>query len=211
MLKENKNGVFTYKNESYDFSFKTSLSAIEKIAFVRNVVDTIVNSNGYNVVIKDLIIDFNIVGLFTNVDTSFIEMKDEDGNDINHIILIEHFLEESDIVSIVKANMEDGVLDELIKAIDLNIQYLTGICPNSVNDALANLLSTINKKIDNDIDMNSMMDVMQKFANITEKFTVEDVVNAYMNSDVHKNNLAEIEEAKTKTKTKTKTNKAKSE
>lgn len=195
MLKEKKNGVFTYKNESYDFDFKTSLSAYDKLAFVKTVVDTIVDDKGYNVVIRDLIFDFAIVEVFTNVDTSFINMKDEDGEDISQIILIEHFLEESDVVDVVKANMEDGLLDELTRAIDLNVQYLTGICPNSINDALVDLLSTLKDKV-NDVELNDMMDMAQKFANMSEDFTMENLVNAYMNSDIHKENEEEIKSAK---------------
>lgn len=197
MLKEKKNGVFTYKNDSYDFEFKTSLSAYDKLVFVKTVVDAIVNSDGYDVVIRDLIFDFVVIDLFTNVDTSFIDMKDEDGKDVNPIILIEHFLEESNVVDVVKASVEDGLLEELNNAIDLNVQYLTGICPNSVNDSLAKLLNTINKKVDG-VDLDSMMDMAQKFSEMTEGFTMENLVNAYMNSDVHQKNLAEIIEAKEK-------------
>lgn len=197
MLKEKKNGVFTYKNDSYNFDFDTSLSAYEKMLFVRKVVGTIVDYNSYDVVIKDLIFDFTIIEMFTNIDTSFAIMKDEDGNDINPIILIEHFLEESNAVDIVKANMEDGLLGELIRAIDLNIQYITGINPNSINDAIVNLLSTIEKKVNN-TDLEDMMKMAQKFAGMTEDFTLENIVNAYMNSDVHKKNLEEINASKGK-------------
>jgi len=191
----NKNGVFTYKDDSYDFNFKTSLSAMEKLSFVRNVVDTIVDDKSYDVVIRDLVFDFNIIAFFTNIDTSFIEMKDEDGNDINHILLIEHFLNESNVVDIVKANMEDGVIEELTNAIDLNVQYLTGICLNSVNNSLAKLLSTLEKKF-NGVDLDSMMPMVQKFASMTDDFTVDNIVSAYMNSDIHKSNIVEIEKAK---------------
>lgn len=197
MLKEKKNGVFTYKNDSYNFDFDTSLSAYEKMLFVRKVVGTIVDYNSYDVVIKDLIFDFTIIEMFTNIDTSFAIMKDEEGNDINPIILIEHFLEESNAVDIVKANMEDGLLGELIHAIDLNIQYITGINPNSINDAIVNLLSTIEKKVNN-TDLEDMMKMAQKFAGMTEDFTLENIVNAYMSSDVHKKNLEEINESKGK-------------
>jgi len=191
----NKNGVFTYKDDSYDFNFKTSLSAMEKLSFVRNVVDTIVDDKSYDVVIRDLVFDFNIIAFFTNIDTSFIEMKDEDGNDINHILLIEHFLNESNVVDIVKANMEDGVIEELTNAIDLNVQYLTGICLNSVNNSLAKLLSTLEKKF-NGVDLDSMMPMVQKFASMTDDFTVDNIVSAYMKSDIHKSNIVEIEKAK---------------
>lgn len=196
-MKEMKTGVFTYNNESYNFNFKTSLSAHDKQMFVKTVVSNIVDDNGYDVVIKDLIFDFVIIEIFTNIDTSFINMKDEDGDVINPIILVEHFLEETDVVDIVKANMETGLLDELNNAVDLNIQYLTGIHPNPLNEAIANLVSTLEKKV-NEVDLDSMMGMVQKFAGMTEDFTIENVINAYMNGDVHQKNLKEIEETKKK-------------
>lgn len=192
-----KVGVFDYKNESYEFNFKTSLSAYDKLVFVKTVVSSLVDNDGYNSIVKDLIFDFAIVELFTNIDTSFINIKDDDGNDIHPIIPIEHFLDNSNIVDIVKANMEIGLLDELNRAVDMDIQYITGIHPNPLSEAIASLVSTLEEKID-EVDLNSMMDMAKKFASMTEDFTVENAVNAYMNSDVHMKNLAEIEEAKNK-------------
>lgn len=195
MMNEMKNGVFTYNNESYNFDFKTSLSAYEKRVFVKTVVNNLVDDSGYDVVIKDLIFDFAIIDTFTNVDTSFINAKDDDGEDIDPIIIIEHFLGETNIADIVKANMDDGVLDELYNAVNLNIQYITGIHTNPLNEALAKFVINLNEKI-NEIDLDSMMAMAQKFAGMTEEFTLENAVNAYMNSDIHKKNLAEIEESK---------------
>lgn len=195
MMKEIKNGAFTYNDESYNFDFKTSLSAHDKQIFVKTVIDSLISDDVYDVVIKDLIFNFTIIAVFTNIDTSFINMKDDDGDDISPIIIIEHFLGETNIVDIVKENMEDGLLDELNRAVDLNIQYLTGIHFNPFNEAVANLLSTIKNKI-NEVDLDSMMSMAKKFANMTEDFTIENVVNAYMSSDVHKKNLVEIEDAK---------------
>lgn len=200
MMKEMKNGVFTYNNESYNFEFKTSLSAYDKQVFVKTVVGNLVDDAGYDVVIKDLIFDFVIIEVFTNIDTSFINMEDDEGNDINPIIPIEHFLEETNVVDIVKENMETGLLDELNRAVDLDIQYLTGIHSNPINEAITSLISTIEKKI-GEVDLDSMMNMAQKFAGMTEDFTLDNIVNAYMNSDIHKSNLAEIKEAKEETKT----------
>lgn len=195
MKKETGTGVFTYNNESYNFEFKTSLSSYEKQVFVKTVVNNLVDDSGYDVVIKDLIFDFAIVEVFTNIDTSFINMKDDEGEAINPIIPIEHFLGETEIVDIVKANMEVGLLNELNRAIDLNVQYLTGIHPNPLGEDIADLLSALEKKI-NETDLNSLMDMAQKFAGMTEDFTLENIVNAYINSDVHKQNLEEIEKVK---------------
>lgn len=200
MMKEIKNGVFTYNNESYNFEFKTSLSAHDKQVFVKTVVGNLVDDAGYDAVIKDLIFDFVIIEVFTNIDTSFINMEDDEGNDINPIIPIEHFLEETNVVDIVKENMETGLLDELNRAVDLDIQYLTGIHPNPLNEAITNLISTIEKKI-REVDLDSMMSMAQKFAGMSEDFTLDNIVNAYMNSDIHKSNLAEIKEAKEEIKT----------
>ncbi len=199
MMNEMKNGVFTYNDESYNFDFKTSLSAHDKQTFVKTVIGNLVDNDGYDVVIKDLIFDFTIIDVFTNIDTSFINMKDDEGNDINPIIPIEHFLEETNVADIVKANMEVGLLDELNRAVDLNIQYLTGIHPNPLNEAIANLVSTIEKKI-GEVDLDNMMGMAQKFASMTEDFTLDNIVNAYMNSDVHQKNVEEIKEAKEEAK-----------
>ena len=199
MMKEMKNGVFTYNDESYNFDFKTSLSAHDKQVFVKTMVNNLVDEYGYDVVIRDLIFDFIIIEVFTNIDTSFINMKDDKGNDVDPIIPIEHFLEETNVVDIVKANMEVGLLNELNRAVDLNIQYLTGIHPNPLNEAIANLVSTIEKKI-GEVDLDSMMGMAQKFAGMTEDFTLDNIVNAYMSSDIHQKNLEEIKEAKEEAK-----------
>ena len=195
MMKEMKTGAFTYNGESYNFDFQTSLSALDKQMFVRSVTDSIVSDDGYDAVIRDLVFDFIIIGVFTNIDTSFINMKDDYGDDIPPIILIEHFLEETDVVDIVKENMEVGLIDELNRAVDLNIQYLTGIHPNPLNEAIANLVSTIEKKI-GQVDLDSLMGMAKKLAGMTEDFTVDNIVNAYMNSDVHMKNLEDIKENK---------------
>lgn len=181
-MKEMKNGVFTYNNESYNFDFSTSLSAYEKMVFVKTVVENLVDDNSYDFVVKDLIFDFTIIEMFTNIDTSFVNAKDDDGNDIHPIIIVEHFLNETNVVDIVKANMEVGLLEELNRAVDLNIQYITGIHVNPLGEAIANLVSTIENKIDN-IDLDSAMKMAQKFSGMTEDFTVENIVKVLTSED----------------------------
>lgn len=187
-MKETKNGVYTHNDKSYNFDFATNLTMSEKVVFVNSVVDTVVGDN-YNSMVRDMMFDHMIVQLFTNVGNFYFKGAD------NEINAIEQFLEETYIVDIVKANMEDGLLDELNKAVDKAIEYRTGIHTNPLSEALASLVSTIEKKI-NEVDLTSMMDMAQKFASMTGKLTPESIMNAYMNSDLHQGNLAEIEEAK---------------
>lgn len=189
-----KMGTYFYNDESYNFEFVTSLSIKEKITFVNTVANTVVDDN-YNSLLRSIMFDFMIVRTFTDIETSFLKVEDEYGNIITDIDLLEQFLNETNIVDIVKANMEFGLLDSLNEAVDKAIEFRTGIHPSPLNDALSSLLSTLEKKV-NEFDMGSMMGMAQKFAGMTDEFNLDNLVKAYMDSDTHKDNVVEIEEAK---------------
>lgn len=184
-----KTGAYFYNDESYNFNFYTDLSVANKAKFVNSVTSLVVNENHYNSVIRDLIFDFYIVDIMTDVNTE--ELKDS----LTFLNDVEDFLFSTNIVEIVKANAFPTLFDELNNAVDKSIQYLTGIHPSPLSDALASLVSTLEKKI-NEVDLNSMMDMAQKFSDMTGKLTPDSIVDAYMNSDMHKKNLAEIAETK---------------
>lgn len=188
MMIEKKNGVYTYNNETFNFDFTTGLTLSKKVTFVNSIVNTVVSDN-YNSLIRDMMFDHMIIQMFTNVGNFYFKNTDDT------ISAIEQFLEETNIVDIVKANMNFGLIDELNIAVDKAIEYKTGIHPSPIADSISSLMSTIEKKV-NEVDLTSMMEMAQKFANMTGEFTPESVMNAYMNSDLHKNNLEEIEEAK---------------
>ena len=190
-----KTGVYIYNDELHNFNFRTNLSAYDKTIFVRTVVDTIVSDNSYDSVLRDIIFDYTIISMFTDIDTSLLKTIDDKGNTITDINLIEDFLLSTNIVEIVKTNAFPTLFDELDSAVDKSIQYLTGIYSNPIADSIASLLSAIEKKI-NEVDLDSMMNMAQKFAGMTEELTPESIMNAYINSDIHRNNLNEI--AKTK-------------
>ena len=187
-------GTYFYNDEAYNFEFATDLSAYRKMMFVNYVVNSIVSDDRYDSIVKPIIFDFGLVSLFTDIDTSFINQKDDEGNPINPIIFIEQFLEETSIVDIVKENMKEGLLEELDKAVNKSIEYRTGIHPSPIADALSSLLFTLEKKV-NEFDMGSMMEMAQKFASMTGDLNVNNVVKAYVDSDFHKKNLEEIAES----------------
>lgn len=194
-MKNIKTGTYFFNNEACNFNFSTDLSAYDKTVFVRRVVDTLIDDTVYDSIIKDIIFDFTIIIMFTNIDTSFVNVIDDNGENISALIPIEQFLEETNVVDIVKANMEVGLLKQLEDAVDRSIEYRTGIHSSPIADSLASLLSTLEKKI-NEVDLNDMADMAQKFAKMTGEFTPESVINAYMNSDMHKANLEEITKSK---------------
>lgn len=194
MMKEMKTGVYFYNDETLNFNFVTNLTMSDKVTFVNSVTDTVVGNN-YNSLIRDMMFDHMIIQLFTDIGGFY--FKDAD----NAIEAIEQFLEETDIADVVKANIDDGLLDDLNKSVDKAIEYRTGIHVNPLSEALASLLSTLEKRI-NEVDLDSMMGMAQKFVGMTGELTPESIVNAYVNSDIHKENLKEIEDAKKNSKVK---------
>lgn len=191
MMKEVKMGVYTKGEEAFDFNFYTDISIADKQKFVNSVVNLIVDNDEeqYNFVLRDLIFDFYIIDFFTDVDTT--ELKES----LYFVNDVEQFLEETNIVEIVKANAFPTLFDELNKAVDKSIEYITGIHPNTLSDALANLINTLEKKV-REVDLDNMTNMAQKFAGMTDELTPESIMNAYMNSDIYKKNLEEIKDAK---------------
>lgn len=190
---EVKTGVYTRDGEDVSFNFYTSLSASDKVRFVDSVVSTIVTDDGYNYVIKDMIFDYLIVNYFTDVDTSEISESQ------NNIDAIEDFLNETNVVDIVKMNISAGVIDELEKAVELNVEYKTGIHINPISSSLSNLLDTIERKV-NGIDFEEMMGVAEAMSGISDELTADKILDAYAKTDIFKKNWengsAEKEELK---------------
>lgn len=183
-------GSYVHNDEIIKFDFCTNLKATDKINFINAVTDTIVSEH-YNYIIKDLVFDYMIIKIFTKVDTSDIDKS------LNSIDMIEEFLEETNIVDIVKVNVENGLIEELKKAVDLNIEYHTGIHTNYLNQSLTNLVNTIEKKV-NEVDLNSAMEMAKVFSEMTDELTPENIVKAYTSSDIFKKNMIELEESKNK-------------
>lgn len=199
MMNEMKMGVYTYNGESANFNFYTDLTASKKAVFVRTVVDTVVDGKNYDSVLRDIVFDYATISMFTDIDTSFLKVVDEKGNEVIDIDLIEEFILSTNVVEIIKVNAFPTLFDELEKAVNLNIEYRTGIHPSPIADSFSSLLSAIEKKI-NEVDLTNMTEMAQKLVGMTGDFTPESIVNAYLSSDMHKKNLAEIAEAKSGSK-----------
>lgn len=191
MMKETKLGTYIRGEENHTFEFYTDLTTSKKAKFVNSVASVVVDDDEkfYNAVIRDLVFDFYIIDTFTNIDTT--EFTDSS----SFLDDVEDFLLETNIVEIVKANAIPTLFDELNKAVDKAIEYKTGIHLSPFNEALASLISTLEKKV-NEFDMGGAMEMAQKFAGMTGDLNANSIVNAYINSNTHKKNLKEIAESK---------------
>lgn len=186
ITKNVKTGAYTYKNESIPFNFYTKLRAVDKIKFINAVCDTLIDTNYYSV-IRDLVFDFQIVNVFTDVVVP--ELQDSP----SPISIIEEFLDDTNIVEIVKANVDKKLIAELEKAVDENIEYRTGIHKNTLEDALTSLLHTVEQKI-NDVDTEGMMEMAMKLNSISDELTPERILQAYSETDMFKNRIYEKEQ-----------------
>lgn len=186
ITKNVKTGAYTYKNESIPFNFYTELRAVDKIKFINAVCDTLIDTNYYSV-IRDLVFDFQIVNVFTDVVVP--ELQDSP----SPISIIEEFLDDTNIVEIVKANVDKKLIAELEKAVDENIEYRTGIHKNTLEDALTSLLYTVEQKI-NDVDTEGMMEMAMKLNSISDELTPERILQAYSETDMFKNRIYEKEQ-----------------
>ena len=186
ITKNVKTGAYTYKNESVPFNFYTELRAVDKIKFINAVCDTLIDTNYYSV-IRDLVFDFQIVNVFTDVVVP--EFQDSP----SPISIIEEFLDDTNVVEIVKANVDKKLIAELEKAVDENIEYRTGIHKNTLEDALTSLLHTVEQKI-NDVDTEGMMEMAMKLNSISDELTPERMLQAYSETDMFKNRIYEKEQ-----------------
>lgn len=186
ITKNVKTGAYTYKNESIPFNFYTELRAVDKIKFINAVCDTLIDTNYYSV-IRDLVFDFQIVNVFTDVIVP--ELQDSP----SPISIIEEFLDGTNIVEIVKANVDKKLIAELEKAVDENIEYRTGIHKNTLEDALTSLLHTVEQKI-NDVDTEGMMEMAMKLNSISDELIPERMLQAYSETDMFKNRIYEKEQ-----------------
>lgn len=179
MNNEIKTGVYTLDGEDTPFAFYTSLNAYRKSQFVVSVCNTLIGDN-YNYVLNDLVFDYFIVAIFTDIDVSEVQKSD------NGISAMEEFVEKfKPVVDIVKANSVDGVLDELHNAIDLNIEYRTGVHINPISSSLANLIDTLTNKF-NDFDLDKMMEIAEPMSKIAGELTPEKMLDAYAKTNIFK-------------------------
>lgn len=180
-----KSGVYMKANgEKVEFSFRTFFSAADKVEFVNSVTDTVVGDH-YNYVIRDLIFDFYLASMLTDVDVSAI--AEAEGADT--IDKIDELVNGTTLVDIVKLNLDNDLIDELENAVALNIEYKTGIHSNPIASSLGSLFNTIERKIE-DIDLDSMMGLAESISGISGELTPEKMLEAYANTDIFKKNWA---------------------
>lgn len=186
MGKYTKFGVYTYGDKDFQFNFNTSLSARQKVSFVNDIVEVVVGDNYYDF-LTDIMFDFEIIHKFTDVDVSGMDQIDA----------IEKFLNDTNIVEIVKENADFELISGLRESVSKCIEYKTGIHRNIVDEALGSLLNVVERKVSN-IDVDGMMEMAQVMSGISGELTADKIIEAYGKSDIFKNQYKQISEKREK-------------
>ena len=92
---------------------------------------------------------------------------------------------ETDVVENIVDNMRAGLIQELNEAVNLNIEYKTGIHIDPLRDMLANLLKSFEDKM-NGIDIPTLMNFASKINEIPDELSADKIAEAYANSDAFK-------------------------
>lgn len=179
-----KTGVYIDPNTDKErtFYYKTTLGTKDKMRFVTNVSSLVVGTNYYTF-LRDLIFDFEIIDIFTDIDISGISDSPDS------IIEMENIVNNTKIVDIVKSNLDKTILNELSDAVDSNIEFLTGVHRNSLDVGISNLIRIVEEKIKN-IDTDTMMQFANVFNSIEGEITADKIVNAYAKSPAFLEELA---------------------
>lgn len=184
-----ENGKEIEETKTFNFYKKVRMSV--KIEFVSNVVSNIVTDTTYVPMLRDLIFDIMLVQYFTDVNVDKI-LKSENAFDN-----IEGYLNSTNIVEIIKKNMDVELLKELNDSVDFDIEYKTGVHNNDISRSICSLLKTLEYQI-KDIDTQGMMALAEKLSNVTDGLTTDKIVEAYSKTEMFKGHQAEIVDAKDK-------------
>lgn len=175
-------GVYTYNGEEKSFNFRTSLRAADKVGLVNEVVKLLVNENDnrYHYIVKDIVFNFTVIRYFTDIDI----LKDFEDviEDKVDTPVMETVVEYTDIIDVIMEHIDDELIDELKKAVDYNVEYITGIRINSVSNAFVKLLNAFEKKIE-ELDVDSAVEMLKMVTDYGGELTPENIWNAYAQSD----------------------------
>lgn len=181
-----KNGVFMFDGVEKEYNYVSDMTALTKAKFVTMVSQLLIGEN-YLSVLRELVFDFMLIKLMTDVDVSYIT----DPDNADGISMMEEFVLGTGIAETLKADMREGLLNELNKAVDDNIAYRTGIQKNPIADAIASLVKTLERQVRN-IDTGKIMGIAEALSKISGEFTPDNVAKAYMDSSVFKKRQAEL-------------------
>ena len=163
-----------------DFKYRTELTLQQKVSFVNFVLGVIFDDDYCFSIIKNEVFDIALIYMFTDV-----FKYDEDFTfSLNNI---EEMLNTTNVIEILKNEIDKDLIKDLNEVIDINIAYKTGVNVNSISTSFSSLLKTIENKV-SDFDVDEFSNTLKKFGDITNGMSPDKIMELYTKTDAYKKN-----------------------
>lgn len=182
-----KTGSYTYNGETKEYHYSPTATISEQIAFVEMVSNGVFIGDSYLPLLKNPVFDYWIIATFTDIDMS----------NFTDIDAFDKFNKETGVITHIEEELDFGLLDSLTESVDANIEHKKSITHDNISTAVVDLIKTVKNKLETfgeGLDSNAVMDFIQKFSEAG--IDGESIVNAYLNSDQYKENVAKVVDAK---------------
>ena len=179
---------FIYSSKYYDsklekeidFKYRTELTLQQKVSFANFVLGVIFDDDYCFSIIKNEVFDIALIYMFTDV-----FKYDEDFTfSLNNI---EEMLNTTNVIDILKKEIDNDLIKDLNEVIDINIAYKTGVNVNSISTSFSSLLKTIENKV-SDFDVDEFSNTLKKFGDITNGMSPDKIMELYTKTDAYKKN-----------------------
>ena len=179
---------FIYSSKYYDsklekeidFKYRTELTLQQKVSFVNFVLGVIFDDDYCFSIIKNEVFDIALIYMFTDV----LKYEEDFTFSLNNI---EEMLNTTNVIDILKKEIDNDLIKDLNEVIDINIAYKTGVNVNSISTSFSSLLKTIENKV-SDFDVDEFSNTLKKFGDITNGMSPDKIMELYTKTDAYKKN-----------------------
>ena len=163
-----------------DFKYRTELTLQQKVSFVNFVLGVIFDDDYCFSIIKNEVFDIALIYMFTDV----LQYEEDFTFSLNNI---EEMLNTTNVIEILKNEIDKDLIKDLNEVIDINIAYKTGVNVNSISTSFSSLLKTIENKV-SDFDVDEFSNTLKKFGDITNGMSPDKIMELYTKTDAYKKN-----------------------
>ena len=163
-----------------DFKYRTELTLQQKVSFVNFVLGVIFDDDYCFSIIKNEVFDIALIYMFTDV----LKYDEDFTFSLNNI---EEMLNTTNVIEILKKEIDNDLIKGLNEVIDINIAYKTGVNVNSLSTSFSSLLKTIENKV-SDFDVDEFSNTLKKFGDITNGMSPDKIIELYTKTDAYKKN-----------------------
>ena len=163
-----------------DFKYRTELTLQQKVSFVNFVLGVIFDDDYCFSIIKNEVFDIALIYMFSDV----LKYDEDFTFSLNNI---EEMLNTTNVIEILKKEIDNDLIKGLNEVIDINIAYKTGVNVNSISTSFSSLLKTIENKV-SDFDVDEFSNTLKKFGDITNGMSPDKIMELYTKTDAYKKN-----------------------